>query len=524
MYYKGDWVLIFLVTVMSAVISKPYMYVIQQDNYRLKELLYSKRIKSSYVTDVFTSALFSGIFVWVCISEADHVWCFLILTFSLLTECLLYFTLDGAQKKPLRYTPRAIRATIFVVMVVMGAVLTIHFAPAEFWGAYPKLRYLVYSTFPIFYPLIFVIALSAINVFERLNNWRYELKTKKILQSSNAVKIAITGSFGKTSVKNYLNELLSIKYNVLATPASFNTPMGISKTVKGLDVSHQVFIAEMGARRVNDIKRLMKIISPDIGILTGLNAQHIQTFKTEQNIVHEKLHVVDMLKKDGFCVINSAVSKNKNATINSQAEVVFAGLDGEVFVSDVRPFVHGTSFCLHFQDRTYNAFTGLLGTHNVENLALASAVAYRLGVPEDLIVDKIASICPVEHRLQLIESGGIKIIDDTFNSNPDGARLALETLESFEGRKVVVTPGLVELGEVEIHENKILGANVARVADVAVLIGKRAKYIEEGMEGFNGKVLHFDSLKQAQKSFKDFLSTGDVVLLLNDLPDIYEDF
>jgi UDP-N-acetylmuramoyl-tripeptide--D-alanyl-D-alanine ligase len=126
--------------------------------------------------------------------------------------------------------------------------------------------------------------------------------------------------------------------------------------------------------------------------------------------------------------------------------------------------------------------------------------------------------------LQLIKANGVKIVDDTFNSNPDGAKIALDVLASFQGRKVVVTPGLVELGEREEFENVALGEQVALIADVVVLVGgKRADYINHGLGNFDGEIYRFDTLAQAQKSFKDFIKQGDVVLLLNDLPDIYED-
>ncbi|MBR2486009.1 MAG: UDP-N-acetylmuramoyl-tripeptide--D-alanyl-D-alanine ligase, partial [Clostridia bacterium] len=169
------------------------------------------------------------------------------------------------------------------------------------------------------------------------------------------------------------------------------------------------------------------------------------------------------------------------------------------------------------------ARTGLIGEHNVENLAVASAVAFALGISPKHIVERIAHVEPVPHRLQLIVRDGMTIIDDTFNSNPDGARKALDTLSQFEGRKVVLTPGLVELGDLEEEENYALGKKIAMVADVVVLIGKRGEQVARGLSDFDGKILKFNTLAEAQKSFKDFLHIGDNLLLLNDLPDIYED-
>ncbi|MBR2334166.1 MAG: UDP-N-acetylmuramoyl-tripeptide--D-alanyl-D-alanine ligase, partial [Clostridia bacterium] len=305
---------------------------------------------------------------------------------------------------------------------------------------------------------------------------------------------------------------------------SYNTPMGISKTVKGLDISHQVFIAEMGARRVGDIKKLMKIVDPDISVLTGVNCQHLETFKTKENIVNEKLQVVKMLKKDGKAIVNGNLKHLIDVNL-TDVDIIFAGAEGDlVWASDIAVGQDGSVFKLHFGDETYIAETRLIGSHNVENLAVASAVAYALGVSPKHIVERIATIEPVPHRLQLISRDVIRIIDDTFNGNPDGAEKALETLGYFEGRKVVVTPGLVELGENEIAENQLLGERISKVADVVALIGgKRSDYIKRGLGDFQGEVLHFDTLNEAQKSFKDFIHIGDTILLLNDLPDVYED-
>ena len=133
------------------------------------------------------------------------------------------------------------------------------------------LRYIAILIFPLIYPLVFLISMAVENAFEWLNNCRYEQRTKRQLKKGNLLKIAITGSYGKTSVKNFLRDILGVRYKVLATPESYNTPMGIAKTVGSLDISHQVFVAEMGARRRGDIKKLMKIVDPDIAILTGIS-------------------------------------------------------------------------------------------------------------------------------------------------------------------------------------------------------------------------------------------------------------
>ena len=527
MFIRGDWFFVLLSLLATAFMTKPYIYVIQQDNYRLKGLFKSKTIRSAFLVDLVAMLVFLAIFTLASFLHSRAFWGFLIAMFFFITEIILYFAEDGDKKKPLKYTKRAVRgfALVIVVGTAITALIFFHLS-GIFDDDDAFFRYVAILLFPIVYPLIFLITMSIVNFFEGINNLRYEKKTKKQLNKGEVLKIAITGSFGKTSVKNFLKALLDVRYKVLATPESYNTPMGIAKTVKGLDVSHQIFIAEMGARRKGDIKRLMSIVDPDIAILTGINAQHLETFKTKENIIAEKTQILKLLKDEGKAFVNGnlkSLIEEERGCFNG--DISFVGTEAdEVYASDITIGQGGSVFKLHFGECVYDVTTMLIGRHNVENLAVASAVAYSLGVLPKHIVERIATIEPVPHRLQLISGDVVNIIDDTFNGNPDGARIALETLGCFSGRKVVVTPGLVELGVKECEENKIFGEHIARVADVVALVGGcRTKYVRSGMKEFHGEILHFATLEEAQKSFKDFIHIGDTVLLLNDLPDIYED-
>ena len=526
MFIRGDWFFILLSLLATAFMAKPYIYVIQQDNYRLKCLFKSKTIRSAFLVDLVAMLVFLAIFTLASFLHSRAFWGFLLAMFFYITEIVLYFAEDGDKKKPLKYTKRAVRgfASVIIVETVIMAIL-FYYSSGVFEDDDAFFRYVSILVFPLIYPPVFIMTMSIVNLFEGLNNLRYEHKTKRQLKRCNVIKIAITGSYGKTSVKNFLKELLDVRYKVLSTPESYNTPMGIAKTVKGLDISHQVFIAEMGARRKGDIKRLMKIVDPDIAVLTGINSQHLETFKTKENIIDEKLQIFRFLKKEGKAFANGNLKQLIEEKQDIVQDISFAGAEGdEVYATDIAIGQDGCVFKLHFGEKSFVATTMLIGRHNVENLAVASAVAYSLGVSPKHIVERIATIEPVPHRLQLISKDVVNIIDDTFNGNPDGARIALETLGCFGGRKVVVTPGLVELGNKESAENKILGKHIAEVADVVALIGgHRSEYIRSGMTDFDGEILHFASLKEAQKSFKDFIHIGDTVLLLNDLPDIYED-
>lgn len=527
---RGNWFFIVLMLLTYIFMSRPYLYVAQQDNYRVATVFKSKKLRLAFLIDLLTTVVFAAAFVGFSFVHSRAFWGFFVIMFYFIAEIVLYFVEEiPDKKKPMRYTRRVVRAMVLISLICTAvgtaALMHVNYAAEEsYW------RYVIFFLMPPLFPLQFVAVLSVINAFERLNNFRYERRAKAILLNPLLCKIGITGSYGKTSVKNYLAEMLSAKFRVLATPESYNTPMGIALTAAKLNDSHDVFIAEMGARRSGDIKKLMKIVNPQIGVLTGVNEQHIGTFKTFDNIKKEKLRVVTMLKgeSEGFASDSTREFFEEYQENNLIRMPVFAGFDpyDDVYAGEIGATETGSVFNLYFRGVPYVAHTKLLGTHNVQNLTLAASVAFSLGITPEQITAKIAGIEPVPHRLHLISGNGIKIIDDTFNGNPDGARCALEVLSLFSGRKVVVTPGLVELGDREREENRRLGNELAKVASLVVLIGEaRTEPISKGLSeaGYCGKTVTFSSLAEAQAAFKDMLHIGDVLLLLNDLPDIYSE-
>ena len=527
---RGDWFYIVLMVLDGFFMTRPYLYAIQNDNYRISEIFKHKRLRRVYLMDVITIVVFCALWLLFYLLNAKAFWGFLVALFFFITEFALYFMEDlPDRKKPLRYTKRAVRCLIFVTAVA-STLGSVSLAIATHNLADEYLRYLVFFAYVLVFPPIFIASTGIINVFERLNNRRYEKKTAKCLEKRpDLIKIAITGSYGKTSVKNFLKEILSQKYNVLATPESYNTPMGIAKTVNTLNATHEVFIAEFGARRVGDIKRLMKIVKPKYSVLTGINVQHLETFKTFANIKREKCRILEV--GDGACVINQDVreiAENYVTRLKRIPETIYAGLDegADIYATNLYVSADGSEFDVVVGDDIYHARTRVLGIHNVQNIMLAVGMAIKLGVEMPYILNAIDALQPVAHRQQLIEGNGVTIIDDSFNSNPDGAKCALQTLALFDKRKVVVTPGFVELGEREGEENYVLGKRMSEVADVVLLIGKkRTESIKRGLKecDFHGEIFVYDSLKICQDDFVNVLKLDDVMLILNDLPDVYDD-
>jgi len=356
----------------------------------------------------------------------------------------------------------------------------------------------------------------------------YYLKdAKRILRDCPDLKIiGITGSYGKTSMKHFLTAILKQRYNVLMTPKNYNTPMGVTITVRGyLRGYHEIFVCEMGAKKKGEIKELCDIVHPCDGIVTSIGPQHLESFKSMENIISTKMALADEVKggKAFLNIDNEYIAKEKREGAVTYGTVEGADYRGKVISVSKK----GTEFSVTYPDgREYVFHTCLLGAHNVQNICGAVAIADSYGVAPDEIADGIASIKAIPHRLELIEKGGLTVIDDAYNSNPAGAKAALDALSYFEDYKILVTPGMVELGEKEEELNAAFGAQAAAVCDFVVLVGeKRAVPIKRGLieAGYpEDKIFVAGSIGDAMN--KVYSLTTDkkkVVLLENDLPDNY---
>ena len=353
-------------------------------------------------------------------------------------------------------------------------------------------------------------------------------KTK--ISKSKVLRIGITGSYGKTSVKEMLQTILSQKFRVLATPSSYNTPMGIALAVKKLDSTHDIFIAEMGARAKGDIRDLCQIVKPNIGVVTGINSQHLETFGNIENTKNTKYELFENLAHGGVGFFSSDNEHTLEISNRFSNEKHLAGISDSnslVSATDIVIDGKGTTFMLCIKgEEPVKCRTVLLGKHSISNICLASAVAYKLGMTKEEISQGINRIQSIDHRLELMPNNkNIVIIDDSYNSNADGVKAAMEVLDLFEGRKIILTPGLVELGSQENIANFEMGKLLSKHADMVFVIGKHnAETLINGLieGGFNRENIRFaKSLKKGNEQLNEILTEGDVVLFENDLPDNY---
>lgn len=385
----------------------------------------------------------------------------------------------------------------------------------------------------------FVIFLSNIinHPYERGVYNYYKRKAQTTLRSMPNLKIiGITGSYGKTSSKNILSDILNIKYNALPTPRNLNTYNGLIMTVNNhMDKFTEIFIAEMGAYVKGEIKGLCNLVNPKYGILTKIGTAHLESFGSEQNIVDGKFELIESLPIDGVGVLNGDDPKQTSYELKNKCKIIWIGInnkDVDVHASNIKCSNTGTTFDVKFKEdkKKYKFETKLLGDHNVYNILASLALGRYFDIDISDLQSAVKSVVPVEHRLELKRLGNFYMIDDAYNSNPVGAKNAVSVLGMMPGIKIVVTPGMIELGEKEDELNEIFGEQISEVADYVILIGKeKTKPIQNGLKKKNynfDNVVIYNDVKEAYtfiNSIKEKSKEEVYALFENDLPDTYNE-
>ncbi len=428
-------------------------------------------------------------------------------------------------KKALVYTARMKRLTLISLPVLFALLCAVNALFPDGYGAY--------ALFCLLLPLwIALCGLMAWPVEKAVSEAYFRDAQRILRERDDLIRIGITGSWGKTSVKFILGTLLQEKYNTLITPASYNTPMGVTKVIRSsLEPGHRVFVAEMGARHVGDIREMCRLVHPQMGVLTSVGPQHLDTFKTLDRIRKTKYELMEAVPENGCCFFADDDDIVLDLYEKTEKKKILAGMNADrddVWAEDLRSTPKGSTFTLCMDGERYPCHTELLGELNVRNIVLSASVCRELGMSGREISRGISKIKSIEHRLQLISNpGGITVIDDAFNSNIKGAAQAFQVLKEFPGRRIVVTPGMVELGEREEELNREFGRKMAGCCDMALLIGRnRSRSIAEGMMeagAASNQIVVVNSLAEATEYLAAAAAKGDTILFENDLPDNYNE-
>lgn len=429
-------------------------------------------------------------------------------------------TLDRTKKA--RLLVLALRAVSFVVIAAALVLGYVFITQQQFVLLVIPLMLLV--ALPYILAFGITIPLHLGRVFIQLPKEREMIaRATETLKTHKAKRIAVVGSFGKTTAKEVLKTVLAEGVKVAATPGNMNTPIGISRFVNKLEGDEDVLVFEFGEEKPGDVKQLAEITQPDIAIITGINEAHLSSFGSLEKTV-ETIFEIEKF------VDNEHLYKNQEnelvASAPNEGTVWFSGTKaGDWEVSDVDTAITGTTFTMRKADETIAAHTGFIGTHTVGVTAAAAAIAYDLGVMTHQIEAGLSKVVAFEHRMAQRQLHGAWIIDDTYNGNSHGVKAGLEFLkDSGAKRRVYITPGLVEQGDKtqEVHEN--IGRQIAVSADVVVLMqNSTTPYIQAGLTeaGFKGTVIISDNPLEFYSNLDQFVAAGDIVLMQNDWTDNY---
>lgn len=436
-------------------------------------------------------------------------------------------------KKPLVYTARVKRMLITFFIIIAAIYIGAFFSSEIYLKRFVNNLPFVLVGSALYLTPILVPLSNLINkpVEKAVQNW-YINDAKRILSECPTLhKVGITGSYGKTSMKFYLDELLNSQYNTLKTPESFNTPMGVTITIRrDLKPTHEYFICEMGARRVHEIKELCGIADPHDGIITSVGPQHLETFGSIDNVLNTKFELADHVKAKGGKIYLNGDNELIRKKAPEYPNAVLYGLnEGNHYrATDISVSDRGTEFTVTAPNGETQRFSmKLLGEHNVQNVLGAIAYAHGTGISLEKLTLPVKRIAAVPHRLQLLDKGGnMTFIDDAYNSNPSGCRAALNVLGLFDACRILVTPGMVELGAKQEELNFEFGQEAAKACDHIVLVGKAQTVpIYNGIKdaGYNmDNVFVADSLNEALDHVRAYQTDKKkIVLLENDLPDNY---
>lgn len=455
---------------------------------------------------------------------------------------------EGEVKKGFKPTARAKRmlGAAFVVTVIVF-VLCLLILSRIHLPEIGEVQFAVVSFIGLLFflsaPLLLIAGNFVMQPVEAFLRQRFINKAKGVLSEVNPVVVGITGSYGKTTTKNYLAHILSGRYKAYATPKSFNTMMGVCIAINNdiaNDHSIEYFICEMGAYIPGEIERIADLTHPTISIVVEVGPQHLERFGSLENIAIAKYEIIKALPPDGVAVFNwdnryvremyeRGYPKTRLA-VSREVDPANVPSDGPRFIaSEISESLDGLRFKVTDKQTGESEIfeTPLLGQHNVTNVLLATAVAVHEGMKLRDVAYRVRGLKPAESRLvRQTTAQGITIINDAYSANPAGVVSALKVLAMHQtGKRLLITPGMVELGPLHEPENKKLGITAAQYATDVILVGaEQTTPIKAGLTEANfppERLQIVETLAQAVEWYQTNLKAGDTVLFLNDLPETY---
>ncbi len=517
--------------------SRNSLYMLQQNLYNennryLKWIIRNK--KKTFITIEFLPLLFA-IFLFLTHDSFMTEMIFLTITFLNVIGIYQEYQRNSLNQNKLKFNITSRIKRLYLSEFILIALFILAFMLTKYQNVF-----LIVLILSIALNYCFIYLVKLINTpIEKLVYLYYFNKAKTKLKDMNRLKVVgITGSYGKTTSKNVLSHVLSCKYITRPTPRSLNTPYGLMITINNhLDRFDEVFIAEMGAYVPGEIKNMCDFVHPKYAILTIIGEAHLETFKTRDNLCKAKFELIENLDPEGACVLNlddPYQVEYVKTKLKNKVKIIWIGINNQdalVNAINIKSDKYGTNFDVLYHDKSYHVETKLLGVHNVYNILASLALGLELKVPITEMIIKAKTIKPIEHRLEIKKLNDITMIDDAYNSNPVGAKNALDVLNMMEGIKVVVTPGMIELGCDEEKLNYLFGKQISEVADYVILVGeKRTEIIKKALLENNFKNNNIMVLNRVVDAYLELSKIKNkdykqevYALFENDLPDIYSE-
>lgn len=497
-----DYFIIFSFAFIALFILLKQYSIVQSCHYEFYKYLKCNSLKKFF-------SLFINSFLFIFWLFVNGVYKNILLLLSLITN--LFFS---NNKNKIHYTNRIKRFMIVYIFVTSVFLFTFNN------------KFLVISLINFWFTFyLYIIHFISCSIERCIMNF-YINDAKKIIK--NVKVIGITGSYGKTSCKNILYDLLKDDFNVNKTPKSYNTKVGIVKSIReNVNNEDDYFICEYGVDKKGGMNKLLKIAKPSISWVTAIGNQHILTFKSIENIVSEKLKLVKVLDNERIAIINNDNEYLRKEIPNLKCKVITYGIKNTSYImaKNIKISKDGSSFDLYIKSKKYKRLnTILLGEHNILNILGAIGALVAIGVDLTNIEKKVALVAPIEHRLKVKTLQGVKIIDDSFNSNEIGFKKAIDILNLMDEEKYIVTPGVIEQGENSYRVNYELGKYMSKKIDFAILVEDNATVLKRGLldGGFQEeRIIIKKDFQEAWLYIKNINSGNKIFLIENDLPNIY---
>lgn len=514
------------------IISTKSLHMLQQNRYN-RGYRYIKWILKNFKDNFLNINLLFLIFIFACFYESiNNIAPYI---FIIIYIFITYVFIDRRKKEvaklPLKYTARIKRLIITntIIYLIPCLIMYLNFDEYSFGIYYLILGFLSFINY-----FILILDNFLNRPLEKIVGLHFERKaSSKLASMTNTEVIGVTGSYGKTSTKNILHDILNVKYNVFKTPANYNTPFGLMITINNfLDKYNDYFIAEMGACKKGEIKELCDLVHPKYGILTRIGLAHLETFGSEENIQKTKFELIESLPSDGIGILNGDDEKQLSYNIHNNCKIKWIGIDNhrvDCYAKDLELSYKGTKFKVKFKgiEEEYSFETKLLGRNNIYNILASITLGKELGISYRDLQKAVKRVAPIEHRLSMTKYYDINIIDDAYNSNPMGCKMALEVLKMMPGKHIIVTPGMIEVGAREYEVNKEFGREIAKNTDEVILIGEeKTKPIYEGLleQKYPQEKIHvLNDVMDAFPLMLELKEKDTYVLLENDLPDSFNE-